>query len=170
MAKIRPATKGKITKLFKKGCSVKEIKAAVIDEFPKITPTRIRTVLRKHLMGKADELWSIAIKQDGRCEISGKTEALESHHLIRRQNLLFRWHLSNGVCLSSWHHTLGNDIAAHGSTDVTDRFAEWMRANRAKQWDWFLSNRDMKNTEKVTCESLQRICAELEQIINTDGD
>ena len=165
MAKLRPSTKGKITKLFLQEWSVRAIKAAVIGEFPKITPSRIRTVIRKHLIGKADDLWSKAIKQVGRCEIGGKTEALESHHLIRRENLLFRWDLSNGICLSSWHHTLGNDIAAHGSTDVTDRFAEWMRVNRLGQWKWFLKNRDVKNKAKVTCEDLQKICSDLEQVI-----
>ncbi len=170
MAKLKRVTKTKITKMFKDGCSVKLIKREVSKEFPKITPTRIRTVIRKYLMGLADELWSQAIKQVGHCEVCSRTVPLNAHHLIRRQNLRFRWDLSNGICLCAWHHKLSPRLAAHGSTDATSRFAEWMQEHRPGQWAWMLRHRDERNTEKVTCDDLKRICAELEQVIKIKAE
>ena len=137
-------TKTKITKLFKAGQTIPEIKAAVIDAYPKITPESIRTVVRKHISGLCDELWSKAVKiRDGnKCVISNKSSGLNSHHLIGRGNKKYRWTVENGVTLAADHHTLGNDVAAHGATDVTDRFSDWMKDNRPEQWAWFQSHRD----------------------------
>ena len=144
MAKLPAGTKGFITKLYKAGENIDEIQQKVKKNFPKITKTRIRSVVRNHLVGLADELWSTAVKVKfgWKCAISNKTENLEAHHLIRRGNWTHRHNVMNGICLNGYYHQLGDKIAAHGATDVTDRFRGWMKRNRKEQWAWFLEHRD----------------------------
>lgn len=165
--KIAGTTKTKITKLFKQGQSIKDIKAAVIGEFPKITPSRIRTVIRSHLFGLCDDLWSEAVKlrDSNKCIISKKGTGLNSHHLIGRSNLNYRWTLLNGVTLAADYHTLGGNIAAHGSTDVTQRFAEWMAEHRIAQWAWFERRMDDKSPLKVDIFILLDIATSLREKI-----
>jgi len=142
--KTPAATKGWIVKLYKDGAGPDEIQQKVKEQFPKITKTRIIIVVRRHLESQADELWSTAVKVKfgWKCAISNKTENLEAHHLIRRGNWTHRWTVMNGICLNSGWHTLGSEISAHGATDVTDRFRDWMRKHCPGQWAWFLDNRD----------------------------
>lgn len=144
MAKLKAGTKGWIVRLYKAGANIDKIREKVKTKFPKITKSSIRVVIRKHLISLADELWSTAVKVKfgWKCAISNKTENLESHHLIRRGNWTFRWTVMNGICLNSYYHTLGNYIAAHGATDVTERFREWMQINHPAQWVWFENHRN----------------------------
>lgn len=144
MAKLKAGTKGYIVKLYKAGSDIDEIREKVKVNSPRITKTSIRAVIRKHLVSRADELWAIAVKVrfGWRCAISNKTVNLESHHLIRRGNWTHRWTVENGICLNSYYHTLGSDIAAHGATDVTSRFRDWMIQHHWDQWYWFGQNRD----------------------------
>lgn len=164
MTKIPSTIKTKITKMFKKGCSIDEIKAAVIPDFPKITPDRIKTVVKTHLRKAADNLWSKAVKQlaGNKCAVCGKMGANDAHHLIGRVHTLYRWDIDNGVCLCAYHHTLGHDIAAHGSTDVTERFAVFMKEHRLEQWRNFERNKDLKAIVKVDIFALLEIVKGLE--------
>lgn len=144
MAKLTAGTKGWITRLYKAGADIDEIHTKIKEKSPKITKSSIRVVIRKHLIGLADELWSTAVKVkfSWRCAISNKTENLEAHHLIRRGNWTHRWSIKNGVCLNSYYHTLGSEIAAHGATDVTEAFREWMQRYHTEQWFWFCDHRN----------------------------
>lgn len=144
MAKLKAGTKGWIVKLYKGGDNIDEIQKKVKENFPKITKTRIRSVLRNHLITLADELWATAVKVrfSWKCAISSKVENLEAHHLIRRNNPTHRWTVMNGICLNSYFHSLGSDIAAHGATDVTERFRDWMIKYHSEQWAWFEQHRN----------------------------
>lgn len=144
MVKLLAGTKGWIVKLYKAGNGIDEIQQKVKKNFPKITKTHIRIVVRNHLIALADELWATAVKVSfgWKCAISNKPDNLESHHLIRRGNWTHRWTVINGICLNSYYHTLGVDIAAHGATDVTERFREWMIKYHAEQWAWFEEHRN----------------------------
>ncbi len=139
MAKLTSGTKAWITKLYKSGAGIDEIREKIKVKSPKITKVSINAVIRKHLTKRADELWSIAVKVKfgWKCAISNKTDNLEAHHLIRRGNYTHRWTVENGICLNSGWHTLGSKISAHGATDVTERFRDWMRRNHPGQWCWF---------------------------------
>jgi len=154
--KITRETKSFITKLFKSGKSVDAIMLAVADDFPRITASRVNEVVRKHLFEQADELWSIAVKIGGRCEISGKTYNLEAHHLIKRDNLQYRWDLRNGICLNSQFH-----LIAH-TEDLT--FLELLRINRPVQYGWF-TNAIITFTIE-TNEHLLQICKDLKEFIS----
>lgn len=163
MAKLTAGTRGWITKLYKSGEDIDEIREKVKKNFPKITKTSIRVVIRKHLITLADELWSTAVKVSfgWKCAISNKTENLESHHLIRRGNWTHRWTVMNGICLNSYYHTLGGDIAAHGATDVTERFRAWLLRHHPEQWDWFIHHRD-DMSQKPDIDELLNIVRRLE--------
>jgi len=144
MAKLPAGIKGWIVKLYKDGCDIDEIQRKVRENFPKITKTRLRCVVRNHLVALADELWSAAVKVKfgWKCAISNKADNLEAHHLIRRKNWTHRWTVMNGICLNSYYHTLGDDIAAHGATDVTERFRNWLIKHQPEQWAWFEQHRN----------------------------
>lgn len=170
--KISRSVKTRITKMFNKGKTIDEIKAAVLPDFPKITADRINTLIKKKMVAECDELWSLAVKIKGgnKCaigsqELSDSEGRLESHHLIGRDSKLFRWDTTNGICLGSYYHTFGRDISAHGSTDVTQRFAEWMIEHRPEQWSWFLKNKDRKEYIKLTMDDLRDISQGLKQEI-----
>lgn len=163
MAKLPAGTKGWIVKLYKAGNDVKKIQQKVKKNFPKITKTRIRNVVRNHLVAVADELWSAAVKVrfGWKCAISNKAENLESHHLIRRGNWTHRYTVMNGICLNGYSHTLGDEIAAHGATDVTERFREWMIRYHPEQWAWFEQHRN-DPSQKPDIDELLNIIHRLE--------
>ena len=149
MAKMKASTRGWIVKLYKSGANIDEIHAKVREKAPKITKVSINAAIRRHLVNLADELWSTAVKVKfgWKCAISNKTDNLESHHLIGRGNKTHRWSIENGICLNSYYHTLSSEIAAHGATDVTEQFREWMIRTRPEQWAWF---EEHKNDKSVT--------------------
>ena len=163
MGKLNSGTKGWIVKLYKAGSDIDEIRALVKVNTPKITKDSIRVVIRRHLVSLADELWSDAVKVKfgWKCAISNKTENLESHHLIARSNWTHRWTVMNGICLNSYYHTLGSEIAAHGATDVTEAFREWMQIYQQEQWAWFQEHRNDRS-RKPDIDELLNIVRRLE--------
>jgi len=163
MAKLPAGTKGWIVKLYKAGSDIDGIQQTVKKNFPKITKTRIRIVIRNHLIDRADELWAVAVKVrfGWKCAISNKAENLEAHHLIRRKNWTHRWTVMNGICLNSYSHTLGDEIAAHGATDVTERFRDWMIRYHSEQWAWFEKHRN-DTSQKPDIDELLKIIHRLE--------
>jgi len=159
VAKLSSGTKGWIVKLYKAGAGIDAIRDKVKVKTPKITKISINAVIRKYLINLADELWSAAVKVrfGWKCAISNKTDNLESHHLIRRGNYTHRWTIRNGICLNSGWHTLGSKISAHGATDVTDRFRDWMLENHKQQWVWFEVHRDNPSVKPKNDELLEII-------------
>ena len=63
----------------------------------------------KQLFNELEKLWSECIKARAhyKSELSGKTERLNSHHLIGKPNYLLRFSLENGICITSGEHTFG---------------------------------------------------------------
>jgi len=148
--KIPREIKTRITKMYLAGKDLDEIRAAVREKMSRITTARIRTVIRKYLTNRADELWAQAVKlRDGNCcAVCKRRGRLEAHHLIGRVNGRFRWALPNGIALCARHHTLDHDVAAHGSNDVTTRFNCWLVVNREWQWRWFIENQNDRQAEE----------------------
>jgi hypothetical protein len=161
--KLSASTKGWIVKLYKAGLDINQILEKVRTKSPKITKTQIRNVARNSLIAQADDLWSAAVKVKfgWKCAISNKTDHLEAHHLVRRGNWTHRWTVENGISLNSYYHTLGSEIAAHGATDVTERFREWMIEYHADQWAWFVYHRN-DPSEKPDIDELLEIVKRLE--------
>jgi hypothetical protein len=86
---------------------------------------------------KLDKLWSEIVRSKGKCEICGKTEYLNSHHVIGRRSLNTRWDLKNGCCLCSGCHTFKNQ-SAHQDPLF---FIDWMKKNRPEDLDYLNKKR-----------------------------
>ncbi len=93
----------------------------------------------KKIKKRLDKLWSQIIRSKGSCEICGKTEYLNAHHVIGRRKLATRWDLRNGACLCSSCHTFSQNSAHQNPI----WFDQWLRNNRPedykhlqeKQWE-----------------------------------
>ena len=129
-----------------------------------VSTTRIKSVLRKYFVKYCDNLWSHAVKLKAGsiCIIDNKPCSLNSHHLIGRANYKYRWDIDNGVCLGVYRHTMAHDMAAHGSTSATQRFADWMITHRLEQWGLFQGRRNDHETIKVDVYDLLGIAKHLE--------
>ena len=169
MAKLRPSTKTRITKLFKGGTELPDIKAILKEEGFTVSVTRIKTVLRKYFMKYCDNLWSHAVKlkADNLCLVENKACSLNSHHMIGRINYKYRWDLNNGLCLGIYMHTMAHDMAAHGSTSATQAFADWMEENASDRWQWFQEHRYDHELIKVDVYFLLETAKRLESEIET---
>lgn len=92
---------------------------------------------------KLDDIWSLKVRSNGKCEICGKLNKdcqLHPHHFYGRANRSTRWLLKNGICLCASHHALGL-WSAHKSP-------EWFRDEiikvRGEQWLKDLKKRSVK--------------------------
>jgi hypothetical protein len=165
MKQLPQKVKLKITAMFNQDRDIKDIVAVCRPDFPKLTASRVKTYIRKKLVEKADDLWSTLVKIPNKCAVCSKSNNLESHHLIGRNNWKYRYEPMNGLCLCPVHHSLGDGIAAHGSNDVTGRFRDWFEKNRPKQYEWFEEHRDDKTIAKYSLEDLRKIVKTLESLI-----
>jgi hypothetical protein len=88
--------------------------------------------MRKSEIKILDKLWAegVRLKAKYKCEYSGKTTALNTHHIFSRSNRTLRWDADNGVCLNAGYHTLGN-WSAHKSPV---EFIEWIKEKRGQEW------------------------------------
>jgi len=86
-----------------------------------------------YLTKKLDDKWSREVKEKAnfKCEICGKTETLNSHHVFSRSNRKVRHDLENGVCLCAKHHLFDISLSAH---KAPIEFLEKMKEIRGEKW------------------------------------
>ena len=97
---------------------------------------------------KCDKLWAIIVRSIGHCEVCGKTENLNAHHLIGRGNYKYRYDLDNGLCLCVGHHMFNRDISAHASMESIVGLLEWLQDNKPEQYRWFMDNKGKRDSIK----------------------
>jgi len=97
---------------------------------------------KKTLKRKMDILWSEIIRSKGRCEICGKTDNLQAHHVIGRINLALRWDIKNGVCLCSSCHTFGK-TSSHNNPVF---FLDWFKTHRPQDYEYLLKKKNETKT------------------------
>lgn len=91
---------------------------------------------------KLDTLWSQIIRSKGSCEVCGKTENLNAHHLIGRRDLSLRWELMNGVCLCAGCHT----FKLRSAHQDPIWFHQWLLENKGQDYlDELNSLRELKS-------------------------
>lgn len=121
------------------------------------------TKLQK-LENDLDEAWRVLVKlkAGGKCEVCGKKENLNAHHIFTRRNKAVRWCLDNGLALCPFHHTLNSKFSAH-ATPVT--FHPWLVKNRGQS---FLDLLTFKSNQisKLHIFEKQIILKELQEEIN----
>jgi len=79
-----------------------------------------------------DKEWSAKVKENAgyRCEITGKTINLVSHHIVSRNIYAVRWDLDNGVCVSKSNHYFGKKSAHQNPIFFLDKLIKL----RGKRW------------------------------------
>ena len=85
----------------------------------------------KSLPKKADDLWSKVVRKVGSCEVCGKRENLNAHHIFTRHNKSTRWDLDNGICLCSGCHVFSDKFSAHKTP--TD-FTYWLEKQYSREY------------------------------------
>jgi hypothetical protein len=118
-----------------------------------------RPISKKGLKKKLDELWSELVKREAgnKCEVCGKTEYLNSHHIVGRRNLRLRWELYNGVCLCAGCHTFKTN-SFHQNPIWAD---EWLRENRSE--DYRLVKQTMNEIKKWTMDEMMELREDFEE-------
>ena len=104
-------------------------------------------------MHKCDDLF-LARFRGKPCEICGKTKGNEDgnsisscgHHLIFKGNCrAFRYEPKNILVLCPYHLSHYNsELSPHSitSTLAQQKFAEWVRVNKPKQYKWWMHNKE----------------------------
>lgn len=94
--------------------------------------------MKKIEIKKLDKLWRDAIKErDTCCQICGKVEYLNAHHVIGRRNLNLRWDLNNGITLCSGCHTFKTQSAHQDPL----WFMEWFQETYPDRYQHISDNR-----------------------------
>jgi hypothetical protein len=125
-------------------------------------PKTKKPLTKGKLSKKLDEAWSLAVKKRAgyKCEVCGKTDILNSHHIVGRRNRRVRWDVRDGVCLCVKHHKLGIESAHEDPL----WFREWLED---KRWEDYAYLYTVKNQiKKWTLEDMEEQLEELNKIIN----
>lgn len=131
----------------------------VKDKKPKVKSGRKTKNVDKSL----DNAWSLVVKliAGEKCEVCGKTNALNSHHVYSRSKRSTRWHIPNGICLCAGCHVFSSTFSAH---KTPTEFTEWIKEYRGEQW--YNNLREKANeTWKGTTEEKYRMLDEINKLI-----
>jgi hypothetical protein len=121
-----------------------------------------RPISTKGLKKKLDSLWSELIKREAgnKCEVCGRNESINSHHIVGRRNLRLRWELYNGVSLCAGCHVFKTQ-SFHQNPIWAD---EWLRKNRSE--DYKLVKQTMNEIKKWTMDEMLELREEFEKELN----
>ena len=128
---------------------------------------RTKKPLTKSQLGKKlDEAWSLAVKIRAgyKCEVCGKMDTLNSHHIVGRRNRMVRWDLRNGVCVCVKHHKFG--IESFHEDPLWGR--EWLEENRWEDYAYLYCVKNEK--KKWTYEEMEQQLVKLKKIIDKERD
>ncbi|MGQ4874267.1 MAG: HNH endonuclease [Promethearchaeia archaeon] len=80
----------------------------------KITKKELKRLEKKEINRK-DKEWKLKIKErdDSKCQICGRTDIINCHHIFPREIKKLRWVEDNGICLCPKHHKFSLEISAH---------------------------------------------------------
>lgn len=84
--------------------------------------------IKDRLRLQLDIEWSATVKEraGGVCEMCGKADRLQAHHVFTRSIKATRWNPDNGVCLCAGHH-----YNAHIRPEA---FRDWITGKRGQEW------------------------------------
>jgi hypothetical protein len=114
---------------------------------------------KKRLRAIADQLWSVAIRDDwlNRCAVCGSGKC-EAHHMIPRANYATRFDLRTGIALCATHHKFNTKLSAHGNSES---FRLWLEENHHERAAWVSENCraqfDGTTNELFFCETIWRL-------------
>ena len=98
----------------------------------KTTQAQLKKLQRKQERKNYIE-WSKLVKErdDYKCAICEAEGLLHTHHIIPRQNKMYRFDVDNGITLCPRHHKYSFIISAHKNPLV---FFMWFERNRSTQF------------------------------------
>lgn len=114
---------------------------------------------RKKLETKCDQLWGELVKRawGNKCAICGKTDNLNSHHIITRSEKNTRWDVQNGICLCALHHTLSAKLSAH---KTPQKFWDWLGDNHIETLEDII----VEGHTKPKKQDMNKVYAELKRL------
>jgi len=87
---------------------------------------------RKKAIKRLDKVWGQIIHlRDKQCQICGKIEGTNAHHICTKSRMNTRFDLENGILLCCYHHTLSKDMSAH---KAHRNFDIWLINKKGKKW------------------------------------
>jgi len=107
-------------------------------------------ILNKHSIGAraclkslkryCKEIWAeyVKVRDNYTCQICGRKEYLNSHHIITAKCIYTKFDPEVGITLCSKCHKLGT-VSAHSTPWI---IYEWLAKNKPEQYEWFLKNKD----------------------------
>lgn len=98
---------------------------------------------------KCEDTWKLIVKAGGSCIVTHcqKRHGSHAHHLLEKGFGCyphFAYIPFNGVEICFWHHTLADDISAHGNIETEENFDNILQQERNTQWDWKQRNEGNK--------------------------
>ena len=90
--------------------------------------------LEKRERNKKDKEWRLAVKKrdNSQCIVCKRTDYINCHHIIPRENKTFRWNIDNGISLCPSHHKFSIELSPHKNPVA---FFSWFQKNRKEQWE-----------------------------------
>lgn len=100
------------------------------------------------LRDMADQLWSIAIRDDWnyRCAVCNGGNC-DSHHLIPRQHELYRYDLNNGMSLCRACHQFDGNHSPHQNAAG---WLKWLRENQHDRYLWYTAHTESNEVFRGT--------------------
>lgn len=125
-------------------------------------PKPIKRKKGEDINKQLDDAWSVAVKSlaGWRCQVCGKRNNLNSHHIVGRRNYRLRWEVRNGVCLCVSHHKFGVESAHENPV----WFDKWLRDNRPSDYE-FLQDPQNRDIRKWGVNEKQDLLRDLEKIL-----
>lgn len=112
-----------------------------------------------------DNAWSelVKLRAGKKCEVCGKPDSLNSHHIYSRSKRSVRWDVMNGICLCVGHH-IGNKFSAH---KTPNDFTYWLEKKRGQHFMDLLSAKAHRQSKLMDFEKellLKELKAEIKKI------
>ena len=129
-------------------------------------PKTKKPLTKSQLTKKLDDAWSLAVKIKAgyKCEVCGKKDTLNSHHIVGRRNRRLRWDLRNSVCVCVKHHKFG--IESFHEDPLWAK--EWLED---KRWEDYAYLYMVKNQiKKWTLEEMEFALEDINNFIHKHND
>lgn len=101
-------------------------------------PRKKRVPKRTTLRNKADKLFSLIIRAEGKCAYCGTTEGLTAAHIVGRRHYSVRWSFENALplCWPDHHRFTLNPVAWNLWVVSIIGEREWWRLHHEAQKKW----------------------------------
>lgn len=83
--------------------------------------------------------WSREVRKGGKCEVCGRTDYLNAHHILPKESYKYlKLHPMVGICLCPTHHKYG-PYSAHKNPIW---FVKWLRQNDLEKFQFAMKHVD----------------------------